>query len=553
MDPFLLGLSFLSGLLTVLAPCVLPVLPVIIGSSATSQDRSRPLIVTLSLVISIIAFTLLLKVSSLLIMVPEMFWMSASGGIILIFGLTMLFPQQWEVISIKLGFGSESQKLLAGASEKKSVLGSILIGAALGPVFASCSPTYLLILATVLPVNLLVGIVYLIAYGIGLAIVLGLIAYFGQRLVIKLGWLSNPYGLFKRIMGVLLILVGLSIVTGIEKSIEVAILDAGFGVTTIETQLLDMMDEKKNKPKQSSETVESVLPVLYKAPELTGVANWINSEPINSMEELKGKVVLIDFWTYSCVNCIRTLPFLQTWHERYEDDGLIIIGVHAPEFQFEKILDNVKKAIKNYGLTYAVVQDNDFNLWRSYNNRFWPAKYLIDQNGNVRYTHFGEGKYEETEQAIVYLLNTTMEEGKIEAESVDFGKIKTPEIYIGTQRRQNYVEPDRELDKNEWTLTGEWKEEKENATNKSQRASIKINFTANKANLVIDGEGTAEVIIDGEPATNQNSGEDVKDGILIINGARLYELTDFKGIAGTHEIEIIFEEPGIELFAWTFG
>lgn len=146
-------------------------------------------------------------------------------------------------------------------------------------------------------------------------------------------------------------------------------------------------------------------PIKVKAPDLVGVENWINSAPINSLEDLKGKVVLIDFWTYSCINCIRTLDHIQGLHEDYADDGLVVIGVHAPEFQYERIAQNVKDAVIKYGLTYPVVQDNDFKTWKAYKNRYWPAQYLIDKDGFVRYFHFGEGQYKETEEAIVTLLN----------------------------------------------------------------------------------------------------------------------------------------------------
>jgi len=554
MSLFLLAVSFLAGMLTILAPCVLPVLPVIIGSSASSEDRSRPIIVTLSLSGSIILFTLILKASALLIDIPQVFWTAIAGGIVFLFGLTLFFPHYWETIALKLGLSTSSGKLLAGATKKESIWGSIAIGAALGPVFASCSPTYFVILATVLPSNFIVGVIYLFSYGAGLALVLGLIAYFGQGLVIRLGWLANPNGLFKRIMGLLMILVGLSVITGFEKKIETFILDAGFGVTGIEERLLERTEDMQEVEEKEADPLSiSKLPKLYPAPELNGLTNWINSEVVSSMSELEGKVVMIDFWTYSCINCIRTLPYLQSWHERYADDGLVIIGVHAPEFQFEKKLENVQDAVIEFGLTYPVVQDNDFQLWRAYNNRYWPAKYLIDQMGNVRYTHFGEGEYDETEEVIIDLLDTDMESAEVSAESANFRKIGTRETYIGLDRRKNYVKPSSDLDENEWTLTGDWEADGEQATNTSIDASIKINFTAAKAKLVIDGIGTAQVFIDGELATEDNAGQDVQDGILTINGARLYSIADFGKKYDTHELEIIFQDTGIELFAWTFG
>jgi thiol-disulfide isomerase/thioredoxin len=299
---------------------------------------------------------------------------------------------------------------------------------------------------------------------------------------------------------------------------------------------------------------ETGLPALFVAPELTGLENWINSEPINSLEELRGKVVLIDFWTYSCINCIRTLPFLQSWHDKYADDGLVILGIHAPEFQFEQKFENVQRAVDEFSLTYPVVQDNEFKTWRAYNNRYWPAKYLIDQNGIVRYTHFGEGEYEETEGYIAALLNTKMVSTKVEAQQVDFRKIGTPETYIGLLRRENFVQDaEATLQNSEWTLKGDWEANLERAITKGEGASIRMKFTAAKANLVMGSSGTATIKIDGELATPKNAGTDVVDGILTLDGERLYELADFNMDYGTHEIEIIFDQAEVELFAWTFG
>lgn len=549
MNTLLLTTSFIAGVLTILAPCVLPLLPVIVGSSAGSQNKYKPLIVTASLASSIVIFTLLLKATTALINIPQSFWTSLSGGIVLLFGMFLLLPELWDKISLALNFSTASQQKLAEAGTGESVYSSILIGAALGPVFSSCSPTYFLILATVLPVNFATGVIYLMVYALGLTLSLGLIAYFGQAIISKLGWAANPRGWFKRAMGILLILVGLAVITGIEKKIESAILNAGYGVTGIEERLLETMEEKTTNQK-SMDT--SSLPILYEAKELNGLTNWINSEPINSMEELKGKVVLIDFWTYSCINCIRTIPHIQAWHEKYADEGLVIIGVHAPEFQFEQIPENVQKAVNNFGITYKVVQDNDFTLWKAYKNKYWPAEYLIDREGNVRYTHFGEGKYEETEKAITDLLGAEIIETEVAATSVDFKKIGTKETYIGTARRSNYS-TDPQLDSNEWTLQGSWAEDNEKAVSKAPNSSIKMKFTANKANLVIGGTGTATVLIDGQLANETNSGKDVKNGELQINGERLYELTDFKNEYSEHEIEVQFKEHSISVFAWTFG
>ena len=573
--------SFLAGILTILAPCVLPLLPVIVGGAASSENKWQPLIMTISLIISVIAFTFLLKVSTALLNVDPQVWTSISGGILGIFGIFMLFPSLWEWLAVKLKFLNWSQKNLAKAGATHSAWSGVLMGAALGPVFSSCSPTYFIILFTILPASLFVGTIYLIAYGLGLGLMLGLIAFFGQKLTLKLGWAADSHGWFKRIVGIILILVGLSIVTGFDKKIEACliggdslgnencIITANLGITKLEERLVndinediegDVSDEEGGETEEieEGENVEIPLGELnrdpFTAPELEGLENWINSEPIESMEDLKGKVVLIDFWTYSCINCIRTLPYLQSWHEKYADDGFVLIGVHAPEFSFERVFENVREATEDFGLTYPVVQDNEKTLWKLYNNRYWPAKYLIDQEGIVRYAHFGEGEYEETEELIVRLLNAEMEEMEVDAQTVDFRQIGTRETYIGTRRRENFVEPDQEIGKNQWTLVEEWEESSESVISQSAEAAIKMNFTAAKANLVMGGSGEVEVWIDGALADEGNAGADVSDeGILVLGEERLYELTDFGEVYKEHTIELRFKESGVELFAWTFG
>lgn len=235
----LLFTSYISGLLTVLAPCVLPLLPIIIGSSVSGNAKWKPVRITLALAASIIAFTLLLKVSTAFIGIDPIVWKYISGGIVVFFGLITLFPTIWNKISLSLGFISNSDKLLEKAGEKQGWAGDLAIGAALGPVFASCSPTYGLILATVLPVNFVEGLIYLTVYSLGLATVLLAIAILGRKLINRLKFAANPNGWFKKILGVLFILVGLAVITGFDKRIETVILDSGFfDVTKIEQQLL---------------------------------------------------------------------------------------------------------------------------------------------------------------------------------------------------------------------------------------------------------------------------------------------------------------------------
>lgn len=572
MNLTLLFTSFLAGLLTVLAPCILPILPVIVGGSLTGKNKWKPVIIAVSLAASVVIFTLLLKASTLLIDIPQEFWTIFSGGIILIFGLFLLFPGAWDWISVKLKFSQGSEEAMQKAqSGNDSWWSSLLLGAALGPVFSSCSPTYFLILATVLPVNFGEGLIYLLVYALGLAIILIAIAYLGRALTSKLKFVANPRGWFKRGLGILLIIVGLSILTGVDKWVEEGILSAGFGVTQLEEDLLKQIDTRNGDVVKNTEPEaidENIDPSLRKltwnniyagifadfgpAPELIGLENWLNSEPL-TLAGLKGKVVMIDFWTYSCINCIRTLPYLQGWQEKYADQGLVIIGVHAPEFQFERKIENVRKEVTERGLTYPVVQDNNFETWRAYNNHYWPAKYIIDQNGTLRYYHFGEGEYEETEQVIQDLLGMKSElaASEIVAERGRFGGDVTRETYLGTDRRENLVEKD-DLARNEWNLSGKFTSDREKIISGASGDVLKMKFYGNTANLVMGGQGTVEVLIDGLPLV-EGSGRDVGEGLLEVDGERLYRLTDFGGEYKERTIELRFLGEGVEAYAWTFG
>lgn len=257
----------------------------------------------------------------------------------------------------------------------------------------------------------------LLAYFIGLGIILLLIVHFGRSIIGRFRFFSNPHGMFRRLLGVLILIVGLLIVTGYIKKIEAFIIERNIFVNTvaIDNALNDIIFKNHNNVNnmcangKCDEGKEGDLMMdMARAPELTGISAWINSTPL-TMESLRGKVVLIDFWTYSCINCIRTQPYLNAWHEKYADDGLVIIGVHAPEFAFEKVENNVREASQKAGIKYPIALDNDFATWNAYANRYWPAKYLVDQNGNIVYKHFGEGEYAETEEKIQSLLGMNNE------------------------------------------------------------------------------------------------------------------------------------------------
>lgn len=582
----LLLISFVSGVLTILAPCILPLLPVIVGHSITdtTPSRRRLFVVVTSLAISVILFTLLLKASSLLIDIPQDFWKWISGGIILFFGVTMIFPSIWEKFSFANTLSLKSNKVLGEGYKKDSIWGDVIIGASLGPIFSACSPTYFVILATVLPVSPILGMVYLFAYVLGLSLALIVVALLGEKIMAKVGKVSDPRGLFKKIFGFIFILVAIGIISGYDKKLQISILDSGFlDVTKIEQKLLDSENKKEDigestgtsaSQKETDIKKESFLNLEQKnkkyelAPDLSSIDGYINTNnlPITIAQYKGKKVVLLDIWTYSCINCQRTIPYLNEWHKKYEDDDLVIIGLHTPEFAFEKIQKNVENAVKDFGIKYPVVLDNDFSTWRAYENQYWPRKYLIDIDGYIVYDHAGEGQYTETEKQIQKALSELNYRLKIEKEistsiskpsivtTVDSGKVNSPEVYFGSARNsilangKNGVSGNQTLlvpttiSFNKLYLEGTWNITPEYAEN-INKGSIVFNYEAK--NVYITAGSTEGVEI-----------EIYKDDIFVkkltIKNETLYQLiqdTDY----GKHILRIVIPKAGLKAFTFTFG
>lgn len=305
-----------------------------------------------------------------------------------------------------------------------------------------------------------------------------------------------------------------------------------------------------------------------KAPELAA-GRWINSEPL-ALEKLRGKVVLLDFWTYSCINCIRTLPYLKQWHEKYSGKGLVIIGVHTPEFEFEKDYGNVKNAVERYGIEYAVVQDNDYATWNAYGNKYWPRKYLIDKDGYIRYDHIGEGAYEETERMIVSLLN---EIGPVStnisaiAQNTSFLEIGTPELYLGYRfarelGNEEGFSPENIVDykstaivrANTIYLSGKWLNREDRIVS-VENSSLSLVYKAKDVNIVAGGNSSIEILADHRPLPKEFLGRDAKlennFSMAEIGGERLYNIVSASR-AETHLLEIR-AEPGFGLYTFTFG
>lgn len=555
--------SFIAGILTILAPCVLPVLPVILAGSIGEKWKYYPFIVTLSLALSVVLFTLLLKASSLLIDVSPDFWKYFSGVILIFLGCTYMFPHLWARIGSKL-FGSKANTSLDHAQDiGNPFLRAVVTGAVLGPVFSSCSPTYSLLLATVFPVSFLAWVGYVLLYAFWLSLILLLIAQFGSSLVRKLRIYADERWIFRKVLGIILALVWFLIVTGIDKKLELMV-SSVFDITSIEQSILEKLvpSQKPTIPLTSSiwvtwdqnspqMSIEHPLDAPEFPKELT---EWINSNPL-TMASLKGRVVLIDFWTYSCINCQRTLPYLTAWDKKYRDQWLTIIWVHAPEFAFEKVRKNVEKAVKEAHIEYPVMLDNDFITWNAYANRYWPAKYFIDRTGKLRHTHFGEWEYAESEKIIQYLLSEGGEKplsSEIISNTVSWDTSvpswpPSPETYLGIDRRENLVSEKSILSSNEWSLLGKWKSESESITSIGD-SKLKYTFSGKDVYLVLWWSGKISVKVDGKI---QFSGKDVQNWVLSVDSDRMYHLIHSDNFLIDRVLELDFS-PGISAYAFTF-
>ncbi len=583
-----LFISFLAGILTVLAPCILPLLPVIIGGSMSGEPNPKRAVVIIgSLGISVFIFTLVLKVSTAFITIPGIFWQILSGGLLIFFGLVTLAPALWDAIPAVNALYRNSNKLLGKGYKKQSALGDILIGGALGPVFSSCSPTYFVILAAVLPAHFGTGILYLFSYVLGLCLFLFLIAFFGQKAIAWLGIASDPKGWFKKTIGVLFILVGIAIIFGLDKKLEAALPAGAFGEIGIEQRLLSSTHTSAAPTSPNVQNggstgspqflTASEKELKYqKAPELATPDGSIHTgnQPI-SLAEYRGKdVVLVDFWDYTCINCQRTLPYLNAWYEKYKNQGLVIIGVHTPEFAFEHLQVNVEKAVQQFGIQYPVVLDNEYQTWNAFQNEYWPREYLVDIDGYIVHDHAGEGSYDETETAIQSALaerasrlgTGAVATSTVNIQPADLSAIQSPETYFGSARNQylgngnqgvpgvqTFTLPNTE-NPNTLYLGGTWNIASEYA--ESTKTSVaRFEYSANDVYLVASADAPAKIKVlrDNQPIGNFAGADvDPKTSEATVNGNRLFKLIHDTN-PGIHTIEIQVESGTLRVYTLTFG
>jgi cytochrome c biogenesis protein CcdA/thiol-disulfide isomerase/thioredoxin len=584
----LLAFAFVAGAGTAITPCVLPVLPALLSAGGTG-GRRRPLGVIAGLAathtIAILSLASLIQGVGL----ADGFVRTFAVFVLLGFGLTLLLPRLAERLERPLA----RLTALGPRSRGEGFWSGLGVGGALGFVYAPCAGP---IVAAVISVSASQGttaklVAVALAYSLGSALVLLLLALGGRRLMDRVRAAGRGPTL-QRALGVVMVVTGLAVATDLDVRFQTALAndfpdllvnptEAIERSDLVESRLAGLRGEPRFDSDQEVGATAAVtdgpdapsLPVLGRAPEFAGTQRWFNTpggRPL-TLTGLRGKVVLIDFWTYTCINCLRTFPHLRAWYDRYRDDGLVIVGVHTPEFTFERDPSNVADAVGQNGLRYPVAQDNDYATWNAWGNQFWPAKYLVDAEGRVRYTHFGEGAYDETEAAIRALLEESGDArlgGPTDAHGLRASAgVETPETYLGFERarpflpggtltpgRRDYPGVDGPLPSNHFALEGRWDVDRESAT-AVRGASLGASFGARRVYLVLSpperGTGEVRVALDGKPIPARLAGEDVGDSRVKVGRQRLYELVELPA-AGRHRLSLDFDR-GVAGYAFTFG
>lgn len=594
--------AFLAGLVTILAPCIWPVLPIVLSSSiAGREERRRPLRrpfgITLGIVLSFTVFTLTLPALTRLLHFDANILRILAVVVIAFLGLTMLIPALSTRVELVLRELS-SRFGISSRTRKDGFWPGMLTGLSLGIVWTPCAGpifTAVAVLASTGRVTLDVFFVTFL-YVLGIGVPLFVIAIGGQRLISRVKWISKYTGHIQRVFGVIMILAAFAIYTNYDQTLQLQLLNTfpqlGVAVNGFENSPM-VHDQISSLNRNVSASTTASTPTtpstssaggttpadpdgLFNAdtvaPDFAPTTLWLNTAQPLSIQDLRGKVVLIDFWTYTCINCIRTLPHVTSWYDKYNNQGFVVIGVHTPEFAFEQNTNNVKSAIKQDNIHYPVIQDNDYITWNNYQNNYWPAEYLIDQNGIIRRTDFGEGQYSQMEVAIQELLkdaghnvNTSLDTHPDLTPQNDI----SPETYLGTDRMQYYY-PDGtigqngqqtftlspQLPPNSFSLGGQWTITNANAIT-GKDATLNYHFVADKVFITLQpGSSSNEQItiyLDGKPIDATQAGQDVKNGIVTLDRARLYSIVDLRGSDEEHIVTLAFHVSGIQAFTFTFG
>lgn len=559
-------LVYLGGVLTILSPCVLPVLPFVFARSDEPFRRSG-LPVLFGMAATFATLASLAAMGGGWLVEVNQYGRYAAMTLLFALGLALIFPAWSE--HLMRPFVALGGSLQRHAERQGSLRGSMLLGVAVGFLWAPCAgPILGLVLAgAALNGANLYSTALLLTFAAGAATSLTLALLAGGRLI---AWMKLSLGFGEWVRRAL----GVAVVAGI---VVIALgWDARFlarssvpGTAAAEQQLIERFAQRP-----------AADPATWRmAPALDGATQWLNSAPLDG-QRLRGKVVLVDFWTYSCINCLRTLPYLKAWDERYRAQGLVIVGVHAPEFAFEKDAANVTQALRELGIRYPVAIDNQYAIWNAFHNEYWPAHYLIDAQGRIRHEHFGEGAYGETEQMIQSLLKETHQDlapdhGLVQVQgsgataAADSAE-RSPETYLGYARQENfssreamrndvaahYSAPHR-LRPDQWALSGIWRVGREAAVLGASGGAIEYRFRGRDLHLVLgshDGKPVRfRVLIDGV-APGKDHGADVDTaGYGVIHEQRLYQLIRQSGGGQERVFRIEFLDEGAEAYAFTFG
>ena len=572
----LLSVAFLSGLITILAPCIWPLLPIVLSTSI-SGGKAKSLGITFGIVLTFGIFNIAISYLVKLFGFDPNFLRIGAVFVLVLLGILMVIPKLSQVFE---GLISRLSGKFAQNKPRYGFVGGLITGASLGIVWTPCAGPILAAISTLAATSrvnfgiILVSIFYLT----GVAIPLFFFSYAGQKFIADTRLLNKYLGSIQQFFGIILLLAALAIATNFDKKIQTKILDLLPSYSNLLTNFENNPKVKKQisnlKGTQGSGFSQSSqgsnLGNLGKAPEFAGITKWLNPEKPLTMESLRGKVVLVDFWTYTCINCIRTLPFVRGWYDKYKDQGFVVVGVHTPEFEFEKNTNNVAQAIKDYKIHYPVAQDNDYKTWNAFGNEYWPAKYLIDKEGNIRYSHFGEGKYEETEKNIQALLKeagTFQGNGLVTSTDQTPKGTLTPETYLGLKRQNRLASlqkpssgkqiftPVDNLPEDYFALGGTWDLEGEYAQS-IKDSTLKLNFYASKVFLVITPKSKNDLVkvyLDGRPVDEKTAGSDVTNGQVNLDTPRLYSLIDLKGRKDGHILKLEFQTEDTQIFAFTFG
>lgn len=575
-------LAFLGGMLTIVSPCILPVLPFVFARADRGFARGAlPLLAGMALTFATVA-TLAAVGGGWAVRVNEVGrWLALA--LLALFGLALIVPSLSERLTRPLvALGSRLSERAAHRPGGESIGSSLLLGAATGLLWAPCAGPILGIIFTAAAIEgaSLNTTLLLLAYALGAAASLALALLAGGKVFARMKRSLGASERIRQVLGVL-VLAGVSaIALGLDTRVLARL--SATQTATLESSIARRLGVEAIAPDSKAAVGadgQLMLGDEGALPALDGLGPWINSRPLTG-EQLRGKVVVIDFWTYSCINCLRSIPFVRAWHEQYAKDGLVIIGVHAPEFAFERNPDNVRQAVKDLGILYPVALDNQYKLWRALKNNYWPAHYFIDARGRVRFHHFGEGGYAQSERVIRQLLAEAGRAPKTAAMSQAVARddreaaaavalLKSPETYLGYSRAERFVSPGglvrdsrtfyrpAALKLNDWAFEGGWSVGKQSARSAGAGAKIHFRFHARDLHLVLGSPGGRpvrfKVTLDGQAPGADAGGDVAPDGSGTIRGERLYQLVRNKRAVRERNFTIEFLDPGGEAFAFTFG